>query len=1119
MRGDIYNVSCTRRASNLTVTSTSEVQSSAATPIAIFCQGFTKSVLNVRLGLPSSATMAASSSSNAPVVKENSTISQDVESAMHGSIAPATPRNPKGSVPEAVSPSLPSPEHKRLKLNDPEWTEDTFHKIYKRGLTITVNENVEADELDVLTKEVKRVTDKLQDTLDHWDTITPTYHYKNALLVLAMYIDLDIHWDPKSDMLLARVVAALNGGRLRAHSDAARYYCNGAWRVIDALPAKIVIDVEKAFSFARYLCQYLAESGIERDWDAVFTAFEFFEGWEDYKVVEDFDFKDKHWAKTASQVFVQIPWRVASSSQKIGLHCFLAWFQEDYPELSPFLNTNDACLKVQYARGAGPLVQQVPKSPDNNCYVHLNIELKWEPPEDKVDWLNEIMDQSFAGNCEARLMNDCHELTGILGCNYTRFVLFLTGFGSNSKSLLAALRANIAGDSHKFVSPTVFETPEEFRKQGGQFAHARLLTIDECSGGTLLLEAVFKPFASGEHLACRPNYGKQTEYLSWRGAAIAWNCNRELPRIRVTAITKEYLMAWTERITVLQTTSSFVSDPDNVDPLNHIYLANPKAKEFVSSGLAKYIRLNKQLMPMTELYSLEEMVEKLNNPSQRIRQGSYEFVEKMARGGLTEATSDGQEERDALRKAKDMLSTVFKSDLVKKQKHHFVKKYVLRTHPSIPGLQKERGSEKKPSKIDNFNEAVGLYPYLFKEVRERDGYTKANINLELWETLIAKYDAGVIGALEDFPPVFECRDFHGSVEEADEVPEATEVTQSITINKDIDVSCDVLVEVVNLYALKEYATKAVDRRQDCLLLYIQRIESEGYSDETFPGMMCLQVEYVQKFGIARKYAIGWSLQHMTKEARAAACGTSEKCWALDADFEFSVANMALRLAKKHGVEDKVAVLARCVANAKAWKEFEKEYDGLEDEAAAKFELLRVFFFAKVKTDNPLLYLISKFVLFEQLRKDSACTAVAAMVLSRSGFNAWQGCYWAWRKTFDIWLDFYCLFLNMRAISISLPTAIILQLRGLRTSCSMRKTRCFLGLSDPWENWQTCTRLPCCLTVPSSPSQTLQTLTMTAMDSHLMRQNSLTGWKRLCSAFERLWASTSPSSHGAQHHSE
>ena len=49
---------------------------------------------------------------------------------------------------------------------------------------------------------------------------------------------------------------------------------------------------------------------------------------------------------------------------------------------------------------------------------------------------------------------------------------------------------------------------EEFRKQGGQFAHARAITLQECAGGVHLLEDMFKKFVSGEELACRPNYGE-----------------------------------------------------------------------------------------------------------------------------------------------------------------------------------------------------------------------------------------------------------------------------------------------------------------------------------------------------------------------------------------------------------------------------------------------------------------------------------------------------------------------------------------------------------------------------------------------------------------------------------
>ena len=83
----------------------------------------------------------------------------------------------------------------------------------------------------------------------------------------------------------------------------------------------------------------------------------------------------------------------------------------------------------------------------------------------------------------------------------------------------------MASGNHYFVSPTVFTKPDEFRIQSGHFANMRLLTVQECDGGRRLIDATWKPFISGEELASRPNYGKETKMHSWENTAKFWEIN------------------------------------------------------------------------------------------------------------------------------------------------------------------------------------------------------------------------------------------------------------------------------------------------------------------------------------------------------------------------------------------------------------------------------------------------------------------------------------------------------------------------------------------------------------------------------------------------------------------
>ena len=129
--------------------------------------------------------------------------------------------------------------------------------------------------------------------------------------------------------------------------------------------------------------------------------------------------------------------------------------------------------------------------------------------------------------------------------------------------------------------------------------------------------------------------------------------------------------------------------------------------------------------------------------------------------------------------------------------------------------------------------------------------------------LTPKYDAQVIGKLEDYPIVFDV------CSQKRELSEEWAETRELPPNDQIlgDVECGSFTEVVNLEALKARAQQQVDRRQSALCEYIAKIERDGVRDEEWPGMICHEVKYYRKHGVGRRYAIGWSLQHMTEESR------------------------------------------------------------------------------------------------------------------------------------------------------------------------------------------------------------------------------------------------------------
>ena len=80
-----------------------------------------------------------------------------------------------------------------------------------------------------------------------------------------------------------------------------------------------------------------------------------------------------------------------------------------------------------------------------------------------------------------------------------------------------------------------------------------------------LLEPEFKKFVSGDYIACRPLFGKETEYYRWITCAKYWGLNMEYP-----SITGDWIKMWesrsmTCRMRVVKHSAVFTSDAANVN--------------------------------------------------------------------------------------------------------------------------------------------------------------------------------------------------------------------------------------------------------------------------------------------------------------------------------------------------------------------------------------------------------------------------------------------------------------------------------------------------------------------------------------------------------------------------
>eukprot|EP00959_Pyramimonas_sp_CCMP1952_P188562 3943454-Pyramimonas_sp.AAC.1 len=147
-------------------------------------------------------------------------------------------------------------------------------------------------------------------------------------------------------------------------------------------------------------------------------------------------------------------------------------------------------------------------------------------PDWAVDEVKLFLTTTFAGCPEARKLDMAVEALVMHNVDMPRVQLLITGNGGNAKSARTPLRGNVRGPMHKEMSALAFQKPEEFRKQGCQFAHAKLIAVQECSPGVPLEEDVWKCFVAGGFLACRPLFGKTTAYYHWLKCAKFWECNQ-----------------------------------------------------------------------------------------------------------------------------------------------------------------------------------------------------------------------------------------------------------------------------------------------------------------------------------------------------------------------------------------------------------------------------------------------------------------------------------------------------------------------------------------------------------------------------------------------------------------
>ena len=134
------------------------------------------------------------------------------------------------------------------------------------------------------------------------------------------------------------------------------------------------------------------------------------------------------WALDAARGCHQISLRFTRASSEPAT-TFGSSFQTPRPAASATIAFNDAAVAVGISYSA-PGLRQINRSPDNDCCCFIGVSLAVKPPESAVMRLRKFLCTTFAGNEEARFLDQAMEALCFFGRPLPQKIILLLGSGS-----------------------------------------------------------------------------------------------------------------------------------------------------------------------------------------------------------------------------------------------------------------------------------------------------------------------------------------------------------------------------------------------------------------------------------------------------------------------------------------------------------------------------------------------------------------------------------------------------------------------------------------------------------------------------------------------------------------
>ncbi|CAK0872034.1 unnamed protein product [Prorocentrum cordatum] len=813
------------------------------------------------------------------------------------------------------------------------WEPADFQRILRRRGEFAFAREVEG-EPDNMLSVIAKVRAKAAELIAQWPAL-PDESEKDALNVIALYAMEDRLWSPHNDVVAMLIAGVVFGPLLVAHDDGVFVYKQGAFQLIEEFSATDTRRLELALLKAAAMFKEIMGDVVNKDVTAVFDAM-------------------LPLARRTSTLSVVATRFVGKSSSGSLVEMVGIWKQEERPEQpSIAVVFEDARVKIdpEKPEDSAERMKNVAKSIEHKSYFFIPCSIVVRAPDWAVDKVRLFMGTGFAGTTSGWKLELPLEALAFMSQVMPPVLVLEYADGGDSKSARTLLRDNVWRGHHKVISPRCFQEPDEFRKQGGQFASAKILTIQECTPGEPMVEDVMKSFISGDRLMCRPLFGTTTAYYRWNRAARFWECNWGFPSISGSPDDIRKLYASERRIRVVKLQATFTSDPAKVDVENRIFKEDTELGEFLESPFARQAYLETYLIPWILERAASECRAMVMTPPLEILNETRRIVATMANGGLQVPESFRTPEEDTA--ATESAEKICRDVHADQAANGLIKTYEVKKIKCIPGKYRE-GRNGEKDRLQVFSDAVSTWPHLFtlREVRG-GGFERLDIDLKKMEEAIEQAGGAAVfgGGFASWRSTWECKEFLRDRPEGGDAEDTSEIA--------VRNQCGSLMEMFNYQRLSEKVDSGEIADAGCAKMLMQRSVRCG------GDMAQIEVPYYRKFDIpGRRLAQRPSLQWMARDDRTVALSLEPsnsfqggKVFA-EADINNCfVALLVKEIEQMCQMKEDLPALMAFAANYKAWRSALAAYMSVSARVATK-SLVKIAHLGKPDCDLPFLWNLS-----------------------------------------------------------------------------------------------------------------------------------------------------------------